>query len=57
MEGGRGLFTEGLGHLLIVELQVAVAADGAGPPLRLVVPHGHVVVQAERQVVLDQVLA
>ena len=36
---------------------MAIAADGAGPALRLVMPDGGMVVQAESQVILYQVLA
>lgn len=35
---------------------MAIAADGAWPSLWLIMPDGCVVVQAESQVVLDQVL-
>mmetsp|Transcript_2683 Transcript_2683/g.6002 ORF Transcript_2683/g.6002 Transcript_2683/m.6002 type:complete len:804 (-) Transcript_2683:561-2972(-) len=44
-----------LGHLLAVELEVAVGADALGP--LLLREDGAVVVQEEREVVLDQVLA
>ena len=46
-----------LAHLLVVELQVAVAAHGAGPQVGPLLPDGCVRVQAERQVIVDQVLA
>ena len=49
--------TRGLGHLLGIEQQVAVGAEGARLAVGAAAPHGDVVVQAEREVVLDQVLA
>jgi hypothetical protein len=45
-----------LAHLLTVEQQVSVAPECAWVHV-LLGPHGRVVVQAERKVVLDQVLA
>ena len=36
---------------------MAIAADGARPPLGLVMPDGSMVVEAESQVVLNQVFA
>ena len=49
--------TGGLGHLLSIQQQVAVATHAARPLLRLVLPDGCVVVQGETEVVVDQVLA
>ena len=49
--------TRGLGHLLGVEHQVAVGAEGARLLARPPRPHAGVRVQAEAEVVLDQVLA
>ena len=49
--------TRGLGHLLGVEHQVAVGAERARLPIFVPSPHARVRVQAEAEVVLDQVLA
>jgi hypothetical protein len=45
-----------LAHLLTVEQQMAVGADGSWPTLRLVRPHSRMIVQRHRQVVVDQIL-
>ena len=47
----------GLGHLLAVEQEVPVGAEALGPLALVLVPDGGVVVDGEREVVLDEVLA
>ncbi len=45
-----------LAHLVAVEQQVSIAAHSPGPLGGVVLPDGCVVVQAEGQVVVDQIL-
>ena len=51
------MYTSGFGHLLSVEHEMAIAAHAFGPLIRSVFPDGGVVVQAEAQMVVDQILA
>mmetsp|Transcript_19778 Transcript_19778/g.52912 ORF Transcript_19778/g.52912 Transcript_19778/m.52912 type:complete len:274 (+) Transcript_19778:1103-1924(+) len=46
----------GFRHFLIVDLKHAVAEDSPRPQLRFFLPDGGVIVQAHRQMILDQIL-
>ncbi len=52
-----GKLTCGLGHLLSIQQEVAVGADGAWPFAGVILPDRCVVVQREAQMIVDQVLA
>lgn len=56
VQAGQGR-TSGLGHLLPIEKQVAIASHALGPLLWGILPDGGVVVQGKAEVVVDQVLA
>ena len=49
--------TSGFGHLLSIQHEMAVAAHALWPLVGGILPDGCVVVQAETQMVVDQVLA
>jgi len=49
--------TSGFGHLFSIQQEMAITAHALGPPVRLTLPNGCVIVQGEAQMIVDEVLA